>query len=96
MVQGETKLVDDFNRIYKSHFPNVRTLAASPFRTTVHVADAKYFTDVIGCFDMMLERLNTMESSGKFEAFFQTYSIDTALITFREQARGDFHFCKAV
>jgi len=67
MVTSEEKVVKDFNRLYISHFPNTPTVAKSPFKTMVHISDSKYFTDAIYCFDMMLERLNILETSGKFE-----------------------------
>jgi hypothetical protein len=64
MVQSEDKVVSDFNRIFISIFPNVETTAKSPFKTTVHITDNRYYTDTIQCFNMMLERLGVLESSG--------------------------------
>jgi hypothetical protein len=44
----------------------------------------------------MLQRLQILDTSGKFEATYQMYSIDTALNAFRDQIRGDLHICKAL
>jgi hypothetical protein len=62
----------------------------------VLITDSKYYTDAIYCYDMMLERLQILESLGKFESAYQQYSIETALNAFRNQVRGDLHICKAV
>ena len=67
MVSSEDKVVTDFNFLYQTNFPNTKTVARSPFKTLVHITDAKYFTDNIQCFEMMLERLNILDTSGKFE-----------------------------
>ena len=67
MVTSEEKVVADFNRLYLHHFPNTITVAKSPLKTVVQITDSKYFTDAIYCYDMMLERLNILETSGKFE-----------------------------
>ena len=93
MVTSEEKVVADFNRLYQSHLANTNTVAKSPFKTVVQITDTKYFTDAIYCYDMMLERLNILETSGKFESTYQMYSVETALIAFRDQAKGDLHIC---
>ena len=90
MVQSEEKVVAVFNRLYTIHSPNVKTVARSPFKTVVQI------TDAIDCYDMMLQRLQTLDISCKFEATYQMYSIDIALNAFRDQVRGDLHICKAV
>lgn len=84
MVQSEDKVVADFNRLYEAPFPNTSTVAKSPFKTVVQITDSKDFTDAIDCYDMMLERLQILESSGKFEATYQQYSVETAVTAFRD------------
>jgi hypothetical protein len=74
----------------------VNAVARSPFKKVVQITDTKNFTDAFDCYDMMLERLRILESSGKFEATYQQYSIETALNAFRDQVRGDLHICKVV
>ena len=73
MVTGEEKVVTDFNRIFATIFPNVEAHASSPFKTTVHITDNRYYLDTIQCFNMMLERLKALESSGMFELNYQKF-----------------------
>ena len=96
MVTSEDRVVSDFNTLYQTHFPNTKTVARSPFKTLVHISDTKYFTDTIQCFEMMLERLNTLDTAGKFETTYQQYSVETAITAFRDQVKGDLNICKAV
>ncbi len=84
MVTSEEKVVSDFNRIFMTTFPNVNSVAKSPFKTAVLITDNKYYTDAISCFDMMLERLTSLESTGMFELAYQKYTIDKAFMAFRE------------
>ena len=49
----------------------MNAVARSPFKKMVQITDTKNFTDAFDCYDMMLERLRILESSGKFEATYQ-------------------------
>jgi hypothetical protein len=64
MVQSEDQVVSYFNRLFTARFPNVQTSATSPFKTTVQVTDASYYTELINCFEQMMRRLSSLDSSG--------------------------------
>jgi hypothetical protein len=51
MFQSEDQVVSYFNRLFTTRFPNVQTSATSPFKTTVKVTDASYYTELINCFE---------------------------------------------
>ena len=71
----------------------MNAVARSPFKKVVQITDTKNFTDAFDCYNMLLERLRILESSGKFEATYQQYSIETALNAFRDQVAAGEEFC---
>jgi len=81
MMQSEDMVVSDFNCIYTIFFPNVQSSAISLSRPPSR-SHARYYTDLIDCFEMMLQWLSTLERSGKFDSIFDKYSIETAIVAF--------------
>ena len=96
MISSEAHVVRDFNTMYNTIFPTKGELAKSPFRSTPEVVTVTYYLDSVKCYDAMLEKLNHLYKSGKFEATFERYTVSTALDMFREQSKADYPYCSGV